>query len=100
MKYKIVDILFRVFVLLTLPVAMVWATVCGLLSGVGWTWKRIYTKIRLESKSVWKCLKWGLEADKKQREKMLEGLLRNTQSEGKMIKDGQNHLYQDTSAQK
>lgn len=81
MKYKITDILFRMFVLLTLPVALVWIAVCGLLSGVGYTWKRIYTELRLEIKSVRKFLKWGLEADKKQREKMMEGLLRNVQME-------------------
>lgn len=81
MKYKIVDIWFRVFVLLTFPVVPVWVTVCSLLAGVRWTWKRICSELRLEIKSVWKYLKWGLEADKKQREKMLEGLLRNTQTE-------------------
>lgn len=81
MKIKIADILFRVFVLLTFPAVLAWVAVCSLLTGVGWTWKRIYTELRLEIKSVWEYLKWGLEADKKQREKMLEGLIRDTQLE-------------------
>lgn len=81
MKYKIKDIWFRVFVLLTFPVVLLWVAVCSLLKGAGYTCKRIYTELRLEIKSVWKYLKWGLEADKKQREKMLEGLLRNTWKE-------------------
>lgn len=81
MKYKIADILFRAFALIAFPIALLWVTVYSLLEGVRWTWKRICSELRLEIKSMWKYFKWGLEADKKQREKMLEGLLRNTQSE-------------------
>lgn len=78
---KVFDFLLRVVVLLNLPFFLVWAVCCGLASGLKWTFKRVCRGVMLEIREAWKYLKWGLKADKKQREKMLEGLLRNTQLE-------------------
>lgn len=46
MKYKIADFLFKVFVLLTFPVALLWVIVYSLLAGVIWTWKKWYKVLK------------------------------------------------------